>query len=256
MSTLTHKVRARTLGLTLAAACVAALPVHAEDQATPSPHPSSKQANIGVVSGLVIGGVIGGPIGAVIGGAAGGALGDHYHKQKVQNAALSGDLSKSETERTTLAKNVADLNGSLAKSQEQAEKLDKTVSRTDQLETDVGFRTDDAAIDTKSMPPLLKMGALAASMPDVKVRVAGYADPRGSAKYNEELSKRRAQAVAAVLAQAGMSSDQLIVEAHGNAESSSQEGDMDSYALDRRVTVRIERSSDAAVAQVTEIDGH
>ena len=256
MSTLTHKVRARTLGLTIAAACVAALPVHAENQATPSPHPSSKQANIGVVSGLVIGGVIGGPIGAVIGGAAGGALGDHYHKQKVQNAALAGDLSKSESERTTLAKNVSELNGSLAKSQQQAEKLDQTVSRTDQLETDVDFRTNDASIDTKSMSPLLKMGALAASMPDVKVRVAGYADPRGSDEYNQELSKRRAEAVAAVLAQAGMSSDQMIVEAHGKSESSSQEGDMDSYALDRRVTVRIERSADAAVAQMTEVDGH
>lgn len=256
MSTLTHKVRARTLGLTLVGACVAAaLPVHAQEQA-PSPHPSSKQANIGVVSGLVIGGVIGGPIGAVIGGAAGGALGDHYHKQKVQNASLAGDLSKSEAERTTLAKNVSDLNGSLAKSQEHAEQLDQTVSRTDQLETDVDFRTDDASIDTKSMSPLLKMGALAASMPDVKVRVAGYADPRGSDEYNQELSKRRAEAVAAVLAQAGMSSDQMIVEAHGKSESSSQEGDMDSYALDRRVTVRIERSADAAVAQVTENDGH
>jgi outer membrane protein OmpA-like peptidoglycan-associated protein len=257
MSILTPKVRARTLGLTLAAACVAALPVHA-DQQSPAPpsHPASKQENIGVVSGLVIGGVIGGPVGAVIGGAAGGALGDHYHKQKVKNTELAGNLSKSETERTVLAKNVSDLNGSLAKSQERAGQLDQTVTRTDQLETDVDFRTNDASIDTKSMSPLLKMGALAASMPDVKVRVAGYADPRGSAKYNEELSKRRAEAVAAVLAQAGISSDQVIVEAHGKAESNSADGDLDSYALERRVTVRIERAGDASVAQVTALDSH
>jgi len=257
MSILTSQVRARTLGLTLAAACAAALPVHADPLApAPPSHPASRQENIGVVSGLVIGGVIGGPIGAVIGGAAGGALGDHYHKQKVKNAELAGDLSKSETERTTLAKNVSALSGSLSKSQERAGQLDQTVSRTDQLETDVGFRTNDASIDTKSMSPLLKMGALAASMPDVKVRVSGYADPRGSAKYNEELSKRRAEAVAAVLAQAGMPGDKVIVEAHGNAESTSAEGDLDSYALDRRVTVRIERPADAAVAQVTALESH
>jgi outer membrane protein OmpA-like peptidoglycan-associated protein len=250
MSILTDKVRARTLGLTLAAACVAALPVQAQ-QTKPPAHPASKQENIGVVSGLAIGAAIGGPIGAVIGGAAGGVLGDHYHKQKVKNAALAGDLSRSESERTALAKNVADLNGSLAKSQERAEQLDRAVSQTDQLETDVGFRTNDASIDTKSMSPLLKIGALAASMPDVKVRVAGYADPRGSTKYNEELSQRRAEAVAAVLAQAGLSSEQLIVEAHGKSASTSAEGDLDSYALDRRVTVRIERSGGAAVAQVS-----
>jgi outer membrane protein OmpA-like peptidoglycan-associated protein len=256
MSILTSKVRARTLGLTIAAACVAALPVHADQPQPPASHPASKQENIGVVSGLAIGAVIGGPIGAVIGGAAGGVLGDHYHRQKVKNAQLAGDLSKSETERTVLAKNISDLDGSLAKSQKHAGQLDQAVSRTDQLETDVGFRTDDASIDTKSMSPLLKMGALAASMPEVKVRVAGYADPRGSAKYNEELSKRRAEAVAAVLAQAGMPTDQLIVEAHGKSESTSEEGDMDSCALDRRVTVRIERAGDAAVAQVTALASH
>jgi len=241
MSHLTHKVRARTLGLTLAAACAAALPVHAGQlPQAPAPHPASKQENIGVVSGLVIGAVVGGPIGAVVGGAAGGVLGEHYHKQQVKNAALAGDLSKSKS--------------SLAQTQQRAEQLDQTVSRTDQLETDVGFRTDDASIDTKAMPPLLKIGALAASMPDVKVRIAGYADPRGSTKYNDELSKRRAEAVAAVLTQAGMSMDQMIVEAHGKSESTSEEGDLDSYALERRVTVRIERSG-TPVAQVTEPGG-
>jgi len=241
------KVRARTLGLTLAAACAASLPVHAAEQQRA---PGSKQENIGVGTGIVIGAFAGGPIGAVIGGAAGAMLGDHYHKQQVKNAALAGDLSKSETARTGLSKNLTDLNGSLEQSQQLAAKLDETVNRTDQLETDIGFRTNDASIGTKSMPPLLKLGALAASMPDVKVRVAGYADPRGSEEFNDELSKRRAEAVAAALLQAGIPRDQLIVESHGKSESSTAEGDLDGYAFDRRVTVRIERKGDAAVAQV------
>jgi outer membrane protein OmpA-like peptidoglycan-associated protein len=248
MSILITQVRARTLGLTLAAACAASLPVHAAEQPRAA---ASKQENIGVATGIVIGAFAGGPIGAVVGGAAGAMLGDHYHKQQVKNAALTGDLSKIEKERTSLSKNVADLNGSLSQTQQLATKLDETVSRTDQLETDIGFRTNDASIQTKSMPPLLKLGALAASMPDVKVRVAGYADPRGSEEINDELSKRRAEAVAAVLTQAGIPRDQLIVEAHGKSECSTEEGDLDGYAFDRRVTVRIERKGDAAVAQVT-----
>jgi outer membrane protein OmpA-like peptidoglycan-associated protein len=243
MSKLTNKVRARTLGLTLAAACAASLPVHAQERAA-----ASKQENVGVVTGLTVGAVAGGPVGAIFGAAAGAWLGDRYHKQQVKNAGLAIDLSKSETERTSLTRNVADLHGSLEQSQQTAVKLDQTVSRTDQIETDVGFRTNDVSIDAKTMPPLLKLGALAASMPDVKVRVAGYADPRGSDALNDELSQRRAEAVAAVLTQAGMPREQLIVEAHGKSESSTAEGDLDGYAFDRRVTVRIERKADAAVA--------
>ncbi len=243
MSTLINKVRARTLGLTLAAACAASLPVHAQERA-----PASKQENIGVATGVVIGAVAGGPVGAMVGGAAGAWLGDRYHKQSAQKAALATDLSKSETERTTLATNVKELHGSLAESQQRAEQLDQTLSRTDQLEADVGFRTNDASINTKAIPPLLKLGALAAAMPDVKVHIEGYADPRGSDVVNEKLSKRRAEAVAAVLAQAGITPDQLIVEGHGKADASSTEGDIEGYAFDRRVTVRIERKADDAVA--------
>src|SRR6516225_5797850 len=99
MSTLTDKVRARTLGLTLAAACAASLPVHAEQRAA-----ASKQENIGVVTGLTVGAVAGGPIGAIVGAAAGAWLGDRYHKQQVKNAGLATDLSKSEADRSTLQK--------------------------------------------------------------------------------------------------------------------------------------------------------
>jgi outer membrane protein OmpA-like peptidoglycan-associated protein len=66
---------------------------------------------------------------------------------------------------------------------------------------------------------------------------------------NEALSKRRADAVAAVLASAGVSPDHIIVEAHGKKEATTTEGDMDGYAFDRRVTVRIERGSPEAVAK-------
>jgi outer membrane protein OmpA-like peptidoglycan-associated protein len=99
------------------------------------------------------------------------------------------------------------------------------------------------------MSPLLKLGALAAALPDAKVRVSGYADPRGSESVNEALSKRRADAVAAVLATAGVSQDRIIVEAHGKSAATSTEGDLDGYAFDRRVTVKIERVSPEAVAR-------
>jgi outer membrane protein OmpA-like peptidoglycan-associated protein len=266
MKTMTAQTRYRSVALAVAVAvaCVTALPVHAEETITVQPEASrpeaskqatapkkaaSKQENIGVVTGLAIGAAAGGPIGAIVGAAAGAWMGDHYHKQAVARSELAAGLDKSESDRTRLAQNVTELNGSLAHEQEHGEQLDLALSHTDEVQTDVGFRTNDDSIQTRAMSPLMKLGALAAALPDAKVRVSGYADPRGSASVNEALSKRRADAVAAVLASAGVSPDRLIVEAHGKAEATSAEGDTDGYAFDRRVNVRIERASPEAVAK-------
>jgi outer membrane protein OmpA-like peptidoglycan-associated protein len=248
MKTMNTQVSTRSICLAVAVACVAALPVHAEETVTVQ-HNASKQETIGVVSGLAIGAAAGGPIGAIVGAAAGGWLGDRYHKQAVARTELAAGLDKSERDRTRLAQNVTELNGSLAHEQEHGEQLDLALQRTDELQTDVTFRTNDDSIQTQAMSPLMKLGALAAALPDAKVRVSGYADPRGSEAVNEALSKRRAEAVAAVLTSAGVSPDRLIVEAHGKSEAVSAEGDMDGYAFDRRVNVRIERTATEAVAR-------
>jgi outer membrane protein OmpA-like peptidoglycan-associated protein len=241
----TLQTRYRSIALAVAVACVAALPVHAQtvtvqtEQTASKPKSASKQENIGIVTGLAVGAAAGGPIGAVIGAAVGAWSGDHYHKQLVAH----------ETERARLAQNVTELNGTLAQTQERGEQLDMALSHTDEVQTDVGFRTNDDSIQTQSLSPLMKLGALAAALPDAKVHVDGYADPRGSVAVNEALSKRRADAVAAVLASAGVAPDHIVVEAHGKSEATSSEGDMDGYAFDRRVTVRIERSNPEAVAK-------
>jgi outer membrane protein OmpA-like peptidoglycan-associated protein len=251
MNTLTLQTRyrgTRTLALAVAVACVTALPVHAEDTVTVE-HRASKQQNIGIVSGLAIGAVAGGPVGAIVGAAAGAWIGDRYHKQIVARNDLASGLDRSEQDRTRLAQNVTELNGSLAHEQERGERLDLALQQTDELQTDVTFRTNDDSIQAQALSPLMKLGALAAALPDAKVRVSGYADPRGSVAVNEALSKRRADAVAAVLTSAGLSPDRMVVEAHGKAEASSTDGDMDGYAFDRRVTVRIERTAAEAVAR-------
>jgi outer membrane protein OmpA-like peptidoglycan-associated protein len=246
MNTLTNRLRAGALGLTLVSTCVAALPAYAQDST--AKQSASKQENIGVATGLTIGAVAGGPIGALVGATAGAWLGDRYHKQATTSKALATDLSKSETERTLLAQNVSELHGSLADAQARGEKLDHALKNTDELQTEVSFRTNDDSINVQAMPPLLKLGALVASIPDLKVRVSGYADPRGSDALNDALSRRRAEAVAAVLASAGVIKDRMIVEGHGSTESTCEDGDLDGYAFDRKVTVRLERPGTTEVA--------
>jgi outer membrane protein OmpA-like peptidoglycan-associated protein len=78
--------------------------------------------------------------------------------------------------------------------------------------------------------------------------VAGYADPRGSDAYNDELSLRRATNVAAVLTSAGVPRERIHIEAHGKTEAGDASGDLDAYALERRVTVRLQLPGAGQVA--------
>jgi outer membrane protein OmpA-like peptidoglycan-associated protein len=204
-----HRVTIPALAL---AACVAGPPARAAGSAATDG--ASPQADVGALTGLAIGAAAAGPVGAVLGAAAGIVLGDHYHRQK---------------------QSLAQANESLARSQAHGARLEQTLDSLDEVGMDVSFRTDDASIKAEDMPR-------------VTVRVAGFADPRGSDAYNQALSLRRAQAVAAALGNAGVPASRLIVEARGSSGSSSADGDLDAYALDRRVTVRLERAPPAPLA--------
>jgi outer membrane protein OmpA-like peptidoglycan-associated protein len=209
----------------------------------------SKQADIGVVTGLAVGGLAAGPVGAIVGATAGALLGDHYHRQAQSSAQLKDSLTRSEAERDRLTGSVAQLDSSLAAARATGEQLDQTLQRTDELGLDVSFRTDDDSVTVLSMPPLLKLGALVASMPQARVRIAGYADPRGSDAWNDDLSLRRAENVAAVLTAAGVPRDRMLIEAHGKSEATSAAGDLDAYAFERRVTVRLQLEGSGQVAR-------
>ena len=236
MTTLIHCMR--TLGVALGA-CMAVLPAYAGEP-TDQPGAASKQVNIGAATGIAVGALAAGPVGAVIGGAAGALLGDRYHRQTQSSAALTAELERSEAQRAQLERSTAELDGSLAQARAQGEELAATLSHTNELGLDVSFRTDDDSVSAQAMSPLLKLGALAASLPQARVCVAGFADPRGSDAYNAALSLRRAGNVAAVLASAGVPRERILIEGHGKAEADSADGDLDTYAFERRVTVRLQ----------------
>ncbi len=244
MSVWTTKLRGPALGLTLGAALmVAVAPVQAAEQ-----QKSSKAENVGVLSGLAIGAAAGGPIGAVLGAAGGALLGDHFHKKQVQNDELKVSLAKSESDKQKL---MTDLAQTMAHGEKLSEELDNAVNKTHDLEAAFAFRTNDAGLSSDDVARLQKIGSLAGAVPEVKVRVAGFTDPRGSEKFNAALSKRRADSVAGVLEAAGIPADRIVIEAHGEHESSSAEGDLEGYAFERRVTVRIEQATeDKAVASL------
>jgi outer membrane protein OmpA-like peptidoglycan-associated protein len=255
MTAWNSKLRLRVLGLSMCS-CLASWSSYAGDGAEPgtgaAPASASRGENVGIVTGLAVGAVAAGPIGAMVGAAAGGWFGDRYHRDRQRTAALNTELARGTEERVRLARELAQREDSLTEERSHAARLDATLQQADQIGLDVGFRTDDDGITAQTVEPLLKLGALVASLPQASVRVAGYTDPRGSAAYNEALSLRRAQSVAAVLEAAGVPSERILIEAHGKgtAMPGTDVADPDTYALARRVTVRVELAgSDGQVAR-------
>lgn len=185
---------------------------------------AAAEENIGFFSGLSIGAVAGGPIGAIAGGITGALLGEHYHKQKVANHELAAHLSGSNADKAKLSQTVMQLDGTLEHARD--------------LTLNIAFRTGDAHLTSEDIDQLTTLGQLAGSMPGVKIRVSGHADPRGAPDYNQSLSQDRAESVAAVLANAGLAKDRIVIEALG-ASGASETGNLDDYALQRRVSVRV-----------------
>jgi outer membrane protein OmpA-like peptidoglycan-associated protein len=229
-------------------AIAAAVPAHADEAPSPTQH-GSKQSNIGAATGLAVGALAGGPVGAVVGASIGVIVGEHYHRELQKRGALQAELQRSESERSELTASVTQLGTQLSQERARTEQLDQTLQHADDIGVDVSFRTADDAVATQAMSPLLKLGALAAAMPQAHLRVAGYADPRGSDEYNDALSLRRAESVAAVLVAAGVPRERITLEGHGKSESPSTEGDLDAFALDRRVTVRMQIQDTPQVAR-------
>ena len=87
-----------------------------------------------------------------------------------------------------------------------------------------------------------------AKSPTLKVRLDGYADPRGTVDTNLKLSQDRANAVRDLFRAAGIGDEVLEVNAYGKSQSVA--ADSDGYALERRVRLTLQAQGGAAVAQV------
>jgi outer membrane protein OmpA-like peptidoglycan-associated protein len=102
---------------------------------------------------------------------------------------------------------------------------------------DLLFRTDESVLADSTNARLQQLAATLATMPDVQVQLDGFADERGDAAYNQNLSNQRADFVREVLVAAGVSPDRIKVAAHG--ESPAVDDSIDSYALERRVSLTL-----------------
>jgi peptidoglycan-associated lipoprotein len=99
------------------------------------------------------------------------------------------------------------------------------------------FDFDSNRVHEEDREAILAEADYLASHPHAKVLLEGHTDPRGSREYNIALGERRARAVADVLSEKGVHSDQVRVVSYGAQKLAATGQDDEAFRLDRRVVL-------------------
>lgn len=197
---------------------------------------SSREEAIGVGSGAVVGALAGGPVGFILGAAIGAKIGDTMHQKNGQLDGLAVSLDGS---RHTVAR----LEGNIDALETDVDRLQK-LARPELVSLlqagiamDLLFRTDEFALADTTGGRLTGLAATLASMPDIRIQLDGFADERGDEEYNYALSEKRVEFVRGLFLQAGVDPERINAIAHGEAVA--QDASVDSFALERRVSVTL-----------------
>ena len=197
---------------------------------------SSRQENIGVGSGAVVGALAGGPVGLVIGAALGAKIGYTMHQKNERIDQLQGSVDVSEQAVANLESNIDTLSSEIERLQNVARPELVSLLQAG-IAMDLLFRTDEAVLVEVTGDRLAQLAQTIVAMPDIHIKLDGFADTRGDAEYNLALSERRVEFIRDQFVAAGVDPSRINVSAHG--ESPAQDESLDSYALERRVSVEL-----------------
>jgi outer membrane protein OmpA-like peptidoglycan-associated protein/opacity protein-like surface antigen len=100
------------------------------------------------------------------------------------------------------------------------------------------FELNSAEISAASYTVLERVATQLASWTGGRIEVAGHTDAAGEAEYNQELSRRRAEAVRDYLRSRGVNDDLLVVRGFGETKPIADNSSPDGRAQNRRVTLR------------------
>ena len=194
------------------------------DAAGPNQNQNLRQgATIGAVGGAVLGAITNNDgsirdrnqaalLGAAIGAGIGGAIGNNLDKQAEElRRSLRSDIGVSN-------------NG---------ENLVVVLSQ------DLLFATDSTRVSAVSQEELNIVANSLVRYPDTTVNVVGHTDNVGSASYNQDLSERRARAVAAILMNNGVDSARLRTLGAGESRPIASNLSAEGRAQNRRVEIII-----------------
>jgi outer membrane protein OmpA-like peptidoglycan-associated protein len=204
---------------------------------------ASKQENIGVGAGAIIGAAAGGPVGFIVGAAIGAKVGDNFYQKDTEIDSLSVSLEQSRGQVESLERDVSDLDTDIDALSAELARMQR-IARPEVVSLlqagiamDLLFRTDESVLADTTGMRLNELATTLATMPDIHLQLDGFADERGDEAHNQKLSEQRVAFVRDQLVAAGIDPSRITVAAHG--ESPAQDESVDSYALERRVSLTL-----------------
>lgn len=120
------------------------------------------------------------------------------------------------------------------------------------LEARVHFDYDRSDVRADAEQTLMEKVPVLQSNPDVRLRIEGHADERGSTEYNLALGERRASAVREFLTEYGISASRLDTQSFGKERPLAEGSNEDAWERNRRAEFQILAGGDQMV--VSEVD--
>ena len=170
-------------------------------------------AGAGAATGAVVGGAVAGWKGAAVGGVTGAVAGG-----------VAGHL--------------------LDKQAEELRQKDINATRTANgilvhLKNELLFEVDKAELKPDAVKHLGELSSVLVKYPDDHIEVVGFTDSTGDQAHNQDLSRRRAEAVRKVLVERGVPEKQAMAVGMGEAQPVDTNDTTAGRARNRRVELRI-----------------
>lgn len=180
---------------------------------------------IAVLSTTVIGGLAGGPVGAFVGALTGTLAAEHE------------DTEHQQQELTTAINEVEQMKTELEVEQARVAEMEKQAA--ERLEFQVLFSTGSDELSQTDRKRINSVARYLNTHPELKINLEGHADPRGTDEYNYVLSAERVKSVITALEEKGIDRSRVSYTAYGSDLSTAYQGDLEAYALDRRVKIDV-----------------
>ncbi|MGH9204563.1 MAG: OmpA family protein [Vicinamibacterales bacterium] len=171
------------------------------------------------------------------------------------DSSLTNDVASVRSEVATLKTDVASLRRDLTALRDEFGAKITAMENGMKFAFPVTFAYDDATVRDEDRPALDRFAQVVNKYyGGTLVTIEGFADPAGGARYNIDLSKRRADAVAAYLSQAGLSSVTIKTIGYGETRQVNPKAERDDPGAmaNRRVVFVVETKAGDAITTTSQ----
>jgi len=151
--------------------------------------------------------------------------------------ASAANTPKTESASGTAAKQTNEITPALARKTDNTASMGTNQSGMEQMKSDLDriyFDFDSAALSEQSRNSLTSNANYLQKHSDVKIRIEGNCDERGSAEYNMALGEKRAKAAMKYLTTLGIKDSRLSIVSNGNEKPVEPGHDESAWVKNRR----------------------